>query len=389
MLPSQRHRFDIPDDVAYLNCAYMAPLLRSAVVAGQRGLARKARPWDIRIEDFFELTESARAAFARLLGPPATPDDVALVPAASYGMATAARNLPLAPGRRVLVLEGEFPSTILTFRDRAREVGAELVRLARPPDDDWTRVVLEAIDERTALAALPALHWLDGAALDLVAIRRALRAVGAGLALDLTQSLGAMPFDLQAVDPDFLVAASYKWLLGPYSVGFLYVAPRWHGGQPLEHNWFARAGADDVATLIAYPEPFRDGARRYDMGESSNFALLPAAMAALDQILDWGVPEIAATAGALVDEIVARGAAIGLDAVPRSRRAPHYVGLRRGGSMPADLPDRLARHGVYVSVRGGRTLRVTPHVYNDRRDVERLFEVLEPALSRRVERASA
>ncbi len=379
-LPSQRHLFDIPADVAYLNCAYMSPLPRGVLETGERALARKARPWEMVAADFFAGADRARATFARLLGAPATADDIALVPAASYGMATAANNVRLEAGQRVISLAEEFPSTILTFRERARATGATLELVPRPEDHDWTRAVLAAIDERTAVAALPALHWLDGARLDLAAIRRRLDEVGAALVLDLTQSLGAMPFDLAAVDPDFLVAACYKWLMGPYSTGFLYVAPRWQHGVPLEYHWFAREGSENFGGLIDYPERYQPGARRFDVGEPSNFGLLPASVAALEQILTWGVGSISDTAGALADEVVARGEALGLDAVPASLRARHYVGLRSRRPLPADLPARLARQRVYVSVRGGQTIRVTPHVYNEPADVERLFEVLGPAL---------
>ncbi|MGE0556121.1 MAG: aminotransferase, partial [Gemmatimonadales bacterium] len=98
ILSSQRHRFEIPDDVTYLNCAYMSPLSKATVAIGQEALARKAQPWTLQAADFFSLTDRTRTAFASLLGAPAAPDDIALVPAASYGMAVAARNLPLSAG---------------------------------------------------------------------------------------------------------------------------------------------------------------------------------------------------------------------------------------------------------------------------------------------------
>ena len=375
-LSPQRHLFDIPRDVAYLNCAYMSPLSHRVVEACRVGLLRKQRPWELDPADFFRLVDQGRATFARLVGPPATADDVAIVPAASYGMAVAARNLPVGQGQRVVVMADEFPSTILTWRDRARTAGAELVTVARPADADWTEAVLAAIDDRTAVAALPQNHWFDGARLDLARIRARLTEVGGALALDLTQSLGAAPFDLGAVDPDFMVAACYKWLMGPYSTGFLYVAPRWHDGHPLEHHWFGRIGSENFSALTGYPEAFQPGARRFDVGEPSNFALLPGAIAAIEQILDWGVANIADTCGALVDDLVARVAPRGWTAVPTSLRSRHYVGLRAPGGLPADLSRRLTAAKVSVSVRGGHTLRVTPHVYNDGADLDRLLDVL-------------
>lgn len=374
-IPCQRHLFDIPDDIAYFNCAYMSPLLRTSVEAGKDALGRKARPWTITPPDFFREVEEARGLFAAVLGPPATAGDIALVPAASYGIGVACRNLPLRPGQRVLLLDEEFPSTINGWRAAAAEAGADAVLLPRPTDDDWTGLVLDAIDERTAVAALPVCHWTDGGLLDLAPIGARLREVGAALVVDATQSLGAMPFDVAAVRPDFLVAAAYKWLLGPYTAGFLYVAPERQAGRPLEHNWIAREGSEDFAGLVLYCDRFQPGARRYDMGEVSNFALLPPAIVALRQLLSWGVGAIYETLSARAAEIAAPAAALGLGSVPAERRAGHYLGLRFPAGLPPGLPERLAAAKVYASVRGS-SLRVTPHLWTTDQDVGRLFRVL-------------
>ncbi len=378
LLSCQRHLFEIPDDVAYLNCAYMSPLLRRVTEAGQRAVARKSRPWDIGPPDFFAEVGQARRLFARLLGDGVGEDDVAIVPSVSYGMAVACANVPLARGQTVLLLDEEFPSVILPWRERAREAEAKAVLLPRPADDDWTGVILEAIDQQTAVAALPALHWTDGALIDLPRVAARLREVGAALVVDATQSLGAMPFAMSEVRPDFLVAATYKWLLGPYSLGFLYVAPQHHGGRPIEYNWITRAGSEDFTALTSYAGElrFQPGARRFDVGETSNFALIPMAIEALEQLLEWGVPRIGETIAAQTGPLVARAAELGLEAVPAARRAPHYVGLRFPGGVPPELPHRLAAERVYVSVRGRGALRVTPHVYNTEADIERLIRAI-------------
>jgi selenocysteine lyase/cysteine desulfurase len=376
-LPCQRALFDIPRDVAYLNCAYMSPLLHSVREAGQRAVARKAHPWTITPGDFFTDVAEARELFAGLIG--ARADDIAVVPSVSYGMAVACANLPVTAGQRVLMLDEEFPSVILSWRERARAAGAEVVLIPRPADDDWTSAVLAAIDERTAHAALPVCHWTDGGLLDLERIAARLREVGATLSVDATQSLGAVPFDAERVAPDMLVAAAYKWLLGPYTLGFLYVAPRWQEGRPLEHNWIARAGSEDFGGLVRYQDAFQPGARRFDMGELSNFALIPMAIAALRQIHAWGVPGIATTLGVLTGEIAGKADRLGLHAVSAGLRAPHYLGLRFPGGLPQGLGTQLADHGVYVSVRG-TALRVTPHLYNDAEDIARFFTALGAAL---------
>jgi selenocysteine lyase/cysteine desulfurase len=373
LIPCQRHLFEIPEDVAYFNCAYMSPLLKRVREAGEAAVGRKSRPWEIAPADFFTGLAETRNLFGRLLG--ARPEDIAVIPAVSYGMATAARNTPLGPGQRVLLLAEGFPSTIYAWKERAAETGAEAVLLPRPADDDWTRVVLEAIDSRTGAAALPHCHWTDGGLLDLTAIAGRLREVGAVLALDVTQSLGAMPFDLGAVRPDWLVAATYKWLLGPYSMGFLYAAPERQQGIPLEHNWMAREGAEDFAALVNYAARFEPGAARYDVGEPSNFALTPMVAEALRQLLEWGVADIYETLSVRTAEIAARAAGLGIGAVPAERRAGHYLGLRFRDGVPPGLPERLRQARVHVSVRGA-ALRVTPHLWTTDQDVERLFKVL-------------
>jgi selenocysteine lyase/cysteine desulfurase len=352
----------------------MSPLLRRAAAVGAAAVARKCRPWTISPDDFFADSERARQLFARLLG--AAADDVALVPAASYGLAVAAANLRLAPGERILLLAEQFPSNVYTWRELAGQRGGAVLTIARPEDGDWTAAVLAGLDERVAIAALPHCHWTDGGLLDLVAIGERCRAVGSALVLDVTQSLGALPLDLVAIAPDFLVCPGYKWLLGPYSQGWLYVAPQHRDGRPLEHNWIAREGSEDFTRLTLYREPYQPGARRFDVGERSNFALLPVAMAGLEQLLEWNVEAIAATLAARTATIAERAENLGLRATAAELRAGHFLGLRFAHGVPPGLPERLAAERVYVSLRGD-SLRVTPHLYNDEGDVDRLFAVLE------------
>lgn len=376
-IPCQRHLFELPRDVAYLNCAYMSPLMRSVAEAGRRGIDGKVRPWTIAARDFFAESEAARALFAELVGTRA--DDVAIVPAVSYAMAIAAANIRVRRGQTIVVLPDQFPSNVYPWRELARENGAEIVTAREPGNGDMTDSVLAAIDRRTAIAALPHCRWTDGALVDLAAVGRRAREVGAALVVDATQSLGALPLDVAEVQPDLLVSAGYKWLMGPYSLGFAYIAPRHHGWRPLEHGWIARARSDDFARLVDYRDEFQPGARRFDVGERSNFILVPMMRAALAQVRAWGPANVQVTLAAMTEAIAGRAAALGLSAPPVGRRAGHYLGLGFAGGVPEGLPARLAAEKVYVSVRGS-SMRITPHLYNDDEDVERLFRALTAAL---------
>ena len=372
MLPCQRHLFDIPADVAYLNCAYMSPLMKPALEAGTAGLARKAHPWDITPDKFFTGPDEFRTTAAQFID--CSADCIAIVPSASYGIATAARNLPVKKGQSILVLAEQFPSNYYPWQRLTEETGASLKVVAWPENNDWTAAVLKSLTADVAVAALPHVQWTSGGRLDLVPIGQACRKLDAALVLDLTQSLGALPFSVRDVQPDFAVAASYKWLLGPYSVGLLYVAPKWQGGIPLEENWIQRANARDFSNIL-YTGNYDVGARRFDMGERSNFALLPAAVRAMKQLLEWEVAQISETVGALNRQLANAAADMGFSAPSEPWRAPHYLALRRKAAIPKELPEMLAREKVFVSVRGS-SIRVTPHIYNTAEDGERLIACL-------------
>ncbi len=365
---SERHLFDIPDEVAYLNCAYLGPQLRAVTEAGLAALRRKAAPWTIVAEDFFDDAERVRGLFAQVLG--ADSDGVALIPSVSYGVGTAAANLKLGPSRGVLVLAEDFPSDVYPWRAAAAESGATVTTV--PRSADWTDAVLERLDASVGVVAVPQCHWTDGSPVDLVAVGERAREVGAALVVDASQSLGASRFDVAAIQPDFVIAVGYKWLLGPYGMGYLWVAPQHRDGRPLEYGWLPRARSEDFARLVEYTDEWKPGARRFDVGERSNLILLPMAAAALRQILDWGVDRIASAAGELTAYAGKLAEQAGLTVGPH---APHIVGLRFPDGVPDGLTARLGEAGVYVSVRGD-SVRVSPNVYNSREDVDRLFGAL-------------
>jgi hypothetical protein len=110
--------------------------------------------------------------------------------------------------------------------------------------------------------------------------------------VDGTQSVGALPIDVQKYRIDALVCGGYKWLMGPYSLGVAYLSEYFDDGIPLEESWMNRRGSDDFQRLVAYEPQYRPGAARYDVGEHSNFILLPMLTAALRQILAWEPAQI-------------------------------------------------------------------------------------------------
>lgn len=373
-LASQRDLFEIPREVTYLNAAAYVPLPRAVREAGQLGVTTKSFPWHMTNSHGTEISERARSAAARLLGTAA--DNVAITGAVSYGIATAARNLPIAKGSRVLMIEGEFPSLALVWSDRAQAAGATIEVVPRPADADWTSALLQAIERPGAppvgLAALTPLHWSDGAMIDLGQVTAALHRQGARIVIDATQAAGVLDLDLAALKPDFLAFPTYKWVLGPYSLAFLYVAPEHQSGRPLEDHGPARTPGSNS---------YIPTARRFDRGERNDPVGLPMAAIGLEQVLAWEPGAVATRLRGLTDALAEAVADIpGLTMLPRALRAPHILGLRLSGGMPAGLVDGLATRGVHVADRLG-VMRVSPHVYNDETDVAAFATALRHAVA--------
>ena len=343
-----RQAFEIPDDVGYFNTASLAPQLKSVRAAGEAAFEQRARPWAIADKDWFTDVERLRGLFATIVNN--TPDHVALVPATSYAFAVAARNLTPS---RVVVLADEYPSGIYSWR----AAGAELVTVEREPGQSWADATIAAIDERVDVVSVPNVHWTDGSLVDLPPVAEAARAHGAALMIDASQSCGVLPTDVGEIRPDFLVAVGYKWLLGPFGLGYLYVDERHHGGEPIEQNWINREGSEDFARLVDYRDEYQPGARRFDVGQRTSFMLTPMAIAALTQILEWGVETIWRELRAITARIV-----------PGAET--HMVGV-----TPAPNPEALARHRCVAAMRGD-SLRISPHLHITDDDVARLQEAL-------------
>jgi selenocysteine lyase/cysteine desulfurase len=376
-IANQRHLFEIPDEIVYLNCASFAPQMRSVREAGEQALARTAQPWTLRDSDWFDAVDRLRALFAQLIG--ATANDIAIIPATSYGLAVAAQNLRAAPGDRVLLVAEDFPSNVYTWQAFARRTGAEMLTVQSEPGQSWTDAILEKLDERVKTVSVPNVHWTNGALIDLDRVGRRAREMGAAFVIDATQSLGAMPLDVASLRPDYLVGAGYKWLLGPFSLGYLYVDAARQDGVPLEQNWISHTGSEDFASLINSRDEYQPGARRYDVGQRSNFTLTPMATAALSQLIEWKVEWIAQTMAMITGRIQREVRGLGLEMLDAGQRCSHMLGIKLPEASLSRVAAALAEKKVYVAVRGSY-LRVSPHLFVSDADVDRFVEVLAGAV---------
>ena len=372
MLTDQQNLFDVPNDVAYLNTAYIGPRLRAVTEAGKHAIDASAMPWTVTAADFFDPVDRLRETVGSMLGDDA--EGIAIIPSISYGIGVAAANLVVGEGRTVVLLREQFPSNVYPWRAKVANDGGDIITVDRS-EDGWTAAILGAINDRTAIVAVPNSHWTDGSRVELKVVGEAARSVGAALVVDASQSFGAMPLDVHVVQPDFVATVGYKWQLGSYGVGYLWVAEHHRTGIPLEEGWAARKDAADFAGLVDYTDSYEFGARRFDVGERSNFIGIAMANAAMDQVASWGVPAIAETLGTFTAEIVDGARQHGWLIAPAEQRSPHLIGLRYPGGVPEDVIQALGEANVSVSIRGD-SIRVSPHLHTTQENVDRLLSVL-------------
>jgi selenocysteine lyase/cysteine desulfurase len=377
MLPSQRALFEIPRQICYLNAASFSPLPIRTLEAGRAAVLRKGTPWTLEASFAGQQHERARLAAARLINAEAS--DIALIPSISYGVATAAKILPIARGSRVIVLEDDHSSPVLEWHTRAEADGFTVETVRQPGDGDWTSAVLESIARSgppVSLASISSVHWSDGGLIDVDKVGAALRQQGAAFLIDATHGVGVLAMDVTRLDPDFVIFPTYKWLLGPYGRAFLYVAKRHQGGIPLEQTASGRRNVRADNAVYFTDISYVPDARRFDMGERDHFISMEMASIGMEMMADWGAAAVVQRLAILTERIASGVRGIGGVHVPDPHlRAPHVLSLAFEGGMPAGLVEGLASEGVYVAPRLGR-MRISPHVYNDEADVDRFVEVL-------------
>lgn len=375
IIKAQRHLFDIPKEIAYFNCAYNGPLLNQSVQELNRGVKSKSQPWNIKAADFFDDTEKVRILSSEIFG--GNSNNYSIIPAASYGISTAARIIEpfLKKDQQILLMEDEFPSVVLPLIKSSEMTGAKIVTVKTPENGNWTEAILSQITNQIKVVAISSCHWTNGAFIDLVKIRNECNKAGSILIIDGTQSLGAVPFSMDIVKPDFFVAAGYKWLLSPYGFSLFYVDKKWHDYRPLEETWLARENSENFAELASYSGIYKKGARRFDVGETCKPTILPGAISALEQISKWGVEHISDSLLQINKIIGNHLEALGFSLMAEKNRNPHILGAIIPKNENYDFVNILRNKNIYISQRGN-SIRFAPHLHITDYDIERLVLAL-------------
>jgi selenocysteine lyase/cysteine desulfurase len=358
----------------------MSPLPKKVEAAGIEALKRKRNPGLISAQDFFSGADILRKEYAKLVNIKET-QRIVIIPSVSYGIANVVKNIPLSKGDDVIVVSEEFPSDYYPWARKSEETGATVSIISSPDTQDrrgaqWNQRILEAITPNTKVVSIGNVHWADGTLFNLAEIRKRTRDVGAALIVDGTQSVGALPFDVQQIQPDALIVAGYKWLLGPYSIGLGYYGPMFDEGWPIEESWMNRENAEDFRALVNYQAAYKGGSLKYEVGEHSNFMYVPMLTESLKLLNKWKPSNIQKYCASISNEAITELREAGFWIEDNDSRGQHLFGIRVPSHIDFEkIVTRLKKNKVVVSLRGN-ALRVAINVYNTKADLAKLARLL-------------
>ncbi|HZT71757.1 MAG TPA: aminotransferase class V-fold PLP-dependent enzyme [Terriglobia bacterium] len=374
-MPDYKTFFADFGETTYLNCAYQGVFPLSAVARAHQAVELKCHPDRMDDQEYFALPQRVRSHIAAIIG--SDEDEIALTNGATHGIGIMASGLDLNPGDEIIVASGNFPSNLFTWLHLRRR-GVRVHILKKSAGASGVDDVARAFTSRTRVLALDWVDYSTGRRIDLAAFGELARHHGAWFIVDGTQGVGALELNVHALPVDVLAVAAYKWLLGPYGTGFVYVRKEVLDRLDLKVvNWLSVEGAEDFEALPRDDFSLPKAARIFDVPETANFLNLSALEASLEFVREAGPATVSRHCFGLLDyaadKLQSRGYRLSDNG--RTQLPSTILSFRCNSDGATDrLFNELKARHIDVSLRHHQ-IRLSPYLYNDKEDIERLLEI--------------
>ena len=369
--------FAIPSGQVYLNSAFIHPMPAAAAEAVTRYLATRTFREPRHSGD--ALAAQVKAEFARLIN--AQPDEISLVQNTSTGENLVVNGLGIAPGVGNIVTDAlHFEGSLVLYGEMARR-GVD-VRVVRARDWRIDPADLDrALDRNTKLVAISQVSWYNGFEHDLRAVCDLAHAKGAHVYADVVQAVGNTPLDVRATGVDFCACSSFKWLMGDFGIGFLFVREELLG-RTVKRTQVGYQQADTTLHYLASDAPgdtpvtwtlHNDATGHFEVGTFGQ-----GAVNALSVSLPWlrtlGPGNVQAYRQPMLARLRAELPRLGFTCITPEGTRSAIISFTASGAEQR-FADRLRRANVSVSLSGDR-MRVAPSIFNDLGDVDALLSAL-------------
>jgi cysteine desulfurase / selenocysteine lyase len=368
-----RELFPATKKYAYLNSAACAPLPTMTVEAVNKQLHDVSENGTINFLDWVATKNRAREIIASMLKVGA--EQIAFMRNTSDGFATVANGLKWKKGDNIVTFAKEFPANFYAWRRIRDEFGVEIrachERNGRIDLDEFVGL----IDENTKLVSISAVQYASGFRADLERIGEAARKVDALFAVDIIQAFGVLPFDLEAQKVDIAAGASHKWLCSPEGCGILYlserarerIAPTLVGWISVENAWdFEDSEQEFKPNALAWESGTGTASLFYGLEQSAKL-LFETGAERIEKYLEELSDYLCELIAGKNYEIVSSRA--------KGEKSQIVCIKNNNGLTSNETAENLAKENIIVSPRGDR-VRIAPHFFNNREDIERLAEHL-------------
>lgn len=368
-----RAEFPIKEQYVFLNHAGVAPIPLSTQMAIAEFARDAAEEGPANYPVWIHGISVARGYAGQLLN--CDPEDVCFVKNTTHGLLIAANSINWKPGDNVVGLECEFPANVHPWRDLA-ERGVEF-RMVPEREGHTYDIgdIVARMDDRTRLLSVSWVEYSTGTRNDIAQLGRICRERGIYFCVDAIQGLGVLPVDLQSQHVDFLVADGHKWLLAPEGCGIMYV--RREIIPQLNHSMCGWCGLQNPQEYENYEQPFKPTAKRFEEG-SHNIMSIIALGTSIKLLLDLGNDLVSRRVRELTRMVMEGASSKGYRVITPAdwERRAGIVSITRDNLDPKAAMTRLQEeHKILVAARRG-FLRISPHVYNDEEEIERLITAL-------------
>lgn len=369
-----RQRFPHTKKVTYFNAGSYGPFSIDVQQAIESNINQRVAAERDDSHDAFATQDELRAIFAKLIG--ARKREVGIGLNTSFGLNIAAFGLPLSKGDEVLVSDVEFPAIRYTWRAAAEARGFKLKVLKSRGRCFSLDALRRGVTKRSKVLAVSWVQFFNGYKVDLHELSEFCREHGIYFVVDGIQGMGVEPINMKNVDIDVFTSGCQKWMLSPQGCGFFYLSDRIR--DQLKQPFMSWLGSDwkmNFTDLFKYEQPFFDSARRFEMGYYVVLNLM-GMRAASQMFVDLGIRNIQRHNYALIDRLADFIDSHPFYTITSSMDPKHRSSLFTFTCDDYKLLHReLLKHKIILVQREG-SIRVSVHLYNNERDIDKMIGVL-------------
>ncbi len=376
--PDLSVHFALDPELIYLNHAAVAPWPTVCVDAVQRFAAENARSGAFEYPRWAATESRLRANLARLINAPSA-NDIALLKNTSEALSVVAYGLPWQPGDNVVISDQEFPSNRIVWESLARQ-GVETRRVDLRRGQSPEHALLESCDSRTRLLSISSVQYATGLRMNLEFLGTKCRTRKILFCIDAIQSIGALPFDAQASQADFVAADAHKWLLGPEGIAVFYC--RSEVRDQLRLNQFGWHMVEKVGDYTRDDWSPALNARRFECG-SPNMLGIHAFDASVTLLLSIGMLSVSRAVLSHTDYLlreISNRHSLELITDAAEDRRSGIVTFRSPQIDQKRLYETLMAKRVFCAARGGG-IRFSPHFHTPREQLARALGIVDDVLA--------